>query len=397
MGLGPGPGVIPGIEGFYLLTPGGELGRYQADGRFVIEPELSRKLADKTEALLQAYRAGDARVCIALVVPRVPEQTWRSASLVFSDAALKEFYRTGSDTDAPLTTFQKRNKTKSVFQGMEAILDAREMTQPPLPSACPVLLAPEVDAGTLSERYGLDTVDAGRALELLDLMAPLPPEGRRDGALTRMVMEMQRTRIAPEMRSGPDLVLAASSGASTLRPGGGAYTRPDEDSQDSPWRDVPEKQDTCFNAGDPVTYWLLAWFAPFNELNDLQRQFIARGHTITTKPAGTLLIERGSLEDISIYLIEGTIELEAFDGKTIDIVGGTKHAHLPISQLRPHAYTVRAATDVTVILVSQKMVREVTRMTTTYKNRSGIEVTEVGVLPDAVPGYAPEEPQPGTS
>ncbi|MGA8259267.1 MAG: hypothetical protein WB783_03555, partial [Arenicellales bacterium] len=79
----------------------------------------------------------------------------------------------------------------------------------------------------------------------------------------------------------------------------------------------------------------------------------------------------------TIYLIEGTLELEAFDGRKMSIVGGTRRAHLPISQLRPHAYTVRAATEVSVILMSQDMVREITRITTTYRSRSGIEVHEV--------------------
>lgn len=384
----PGPKQLPGIEGFYILTPAGELARYRSDGELALEQGLSESIADKIRLLLKQYRSGDESVAMALVVPRVPEQSWRSASMVFSDRGLREFYRTSTDHDAPLTTFQKRNRFKSVFQGMEVVLDAKEATQPPYPRACPVLFVPEMDASALGQRYNLDSVEPSAALEVLDLMALLTPEDRRHSVLTKMVMEMQRTRIAPEMRSGPELVLAATAGASGKGP-----AEPDPAKKESPWEDVPEKRDTCFNAGDPVTYWLLAWFAPFNELNDLQRQFIARGHTITKKPAGTLLIERGSLEDLSIYLVEGTIELEAFDGKTMDIVGGTKQAHLPISQLRPHAYTVRAATDVTVILVSQRMVREVTRITTTYKNRPGIEVTEGGVLPDNIPGLEPQSGQ----
>jgi CRP-like cAMP-binding protein len=118
-----------------------------------------------------------------------------------------------------------------------------------------------------------------------------------------------------------------------------------------------------------VPYWLLARFSPFINLDDLQRQFVARGHTIRKKPAGVTLIELGSKEDITLYLIDGTLELEAFDGRTFKIVGGTYRAYLPVSQLRPHAYTVRAVTDVSVILVSQDMVREINRIATTYKSR----------------------------
>lgn len=379
----PGPGQLPGIEGFYLLTPRGELGRYQSDGRFVAEADLTSGLADKIDVLMRQYRDGSEEPVIGLVTPSSPEQQWRCASLVFSDSALREYYRTSSDTEAPLTSFQKRNKTKSVFQGMEVLLDAREF-DPPCPRCCPVLFAPEIGGETLCRRYGVASIETGKVLEVLDLMALLPPEEKRHPYLSRMVVEMQRTRIAPEMRSGPDLVLAAQQGAAA-RAAPSLEPEPEPESS-GPWLEDTRNREMSFNDGDPVTYWLLGLFSPFNELNDLQRQFIARGYTVTKINAGRTLVERGSLDDLSVYLIEGTIELEAFDGKRIDIVGGTRRASLPISQLRPHAYTVKAATDVTVILVSQKMIRDITRITTTYKNRPGIEVSEMSSLPDGIPG-----------
>jgi hypothetical protein len=47
---------------------------------------------------------------------------------------------------------------------------------------------------------------------------------------------------------------------------------------------------------------------------------------------------------------------------------------------------VKAGTDAAVILMSQKMVRDVTRITTTYKNRPAIDVQELTSLPDDIPG-----------
>jgi len=52
----PGPKLLPGIEGFYLLTASGELGRYGSDGEFALETELSRALADKIDILLQILK-----------------------------------------------------------------------------------------------------------------------------------------------------------------------------------------------------------------------------------------------------------------------------------------------------------------------------------------------------
>ena len=374
----PGPRQLPGIEGFYLLTPDGKLGRYQADGSFSAEPALGSSLADKIDALIRQYRSGEVgELAIGLVTPSAPVHEWQTASLVLSENALHEFYRTGNEPEAPLTAFQRRNKTKSIFQGMEVILDARLLSQPAYPRCCPVLFVPEVGADELRRRYGVESVDPDRVLEVLDLMSPLSPEEKRHPYFSKMVMDMLATRIAPEMRSEPGLVLAASADDT-----GAAKSRLRVD----PWPDEPETRDVSFHDGDPVTYWMLSWFAPFSQLNDLQRQFIARGLYLSKVRAGTTLIERGSLDDLTVYLLEGTIALEAFDGKKMEIVGGTKQAHLPISQLRPHAYTVKAGTDAAVILMSQKMVRDVTRITTTYKNRPAIDVQELTSLPDDIPG-----------
>lgn len=138
----------------------------------------------------------------------------------------------------------------------------------------------------------------------------------------------------------------------------------------------PVEQGAAFGNDESVVYSTLAWFAPFDELNELFRQVIARGKSIVRKPAGTTLVERGSWDDVSIYLIDGVLDLEAFDQKKTSIVGGTHDAHHPISLLRPHAYTVKALTDVTVILLSQDIIRKAARITATYRNAPGIEVSE---------------------
>lgn len=409
---GPGPALLPGIEGFFVLTAAGTLGRYQSDGRFVEEPAISARLGDATAALLRRYRSGDVeRLAIALVIRKTPDKPWQGASLTFSDGALREIYGTGDDHAAPLTPFQKRNKVKSIYRGMELILDTRKASRPDLPRFCPVLVAPEYDHDELSRRYGVADIDTVNSLEVLDLMDPLSPEQQRHPTLSQLVVDMSRSKITPEMRSGPELkVVDNAGGASPGSPDDGPASFADpwgdkmvdnagsvtpgtpEDGPPSftdPWGEEEEQRIAAFSDGDPVPYWLLASFSPFNELNDVQRQFIARGHTVTRKAAGATLIERGSTDDVTCYLIEGTLQLEAFDGRTMQIVSGTRRAHLPVSQLRPHAYTVKAATDAMVVFVSQDMVREINRIATTYKSRPSIEVTEEG------PGSAGIDYEPG--
>lgn len=385
---GPGPALLPGIEGFYVLTSNGVLGRYQPDGRFVPDPSLTEELRNETTALWRRYRGGDTEsIAIGLVTRRTPHRLWHCASLAFGDMALREIYRTSDDPGAPLTAFQQRNRTKSVYRAMELILDTHNASRPEHPRFCPVLAVPECGREVLSRRYGVDDLDAVNALEVLDL-APLPgADQRRHPALDRMVLELTRTTITPELRSAPDLTVVEDAGHVSGGAGKASWSALEPARYRDPWEDEPDNRLAAFKDGDPVPYWLLARFAPFNELNDLQRQFVARGHTVMKRRAGTKLLERGSRDDATLYLVEGTLDLEAFDGRRMSIVGGTRRAHLPVSQLRPHAYTVTAATDVSIIIVSQDMVREITRITTTYNARPGIEVSE-GALPSATGGGA---------
>jgi hypothetical protein len=388
---GPGPAQLPGIEGFYVLRAGRELGRYQTDGRFQAEPELTNALSEHIDALMRRYRSGDLEeAAIGLVTMDVADRPWRSASLLFSEHALREIFKTNEDDKATLSSFQKRNRARSLFQGMEMVLSAREPSQPTYPRYCPVLYAPAGSGEDLSRRYGVGEVETGKVLEVLDLMAPFSQKDRRNPVFARMVTEMARTRIATEMRSSPEFLMAGAANPE--------IKRLSADEAATPWMDEGKPRSVDFQSGDPVPYWLLGTFAPFNQLNDLQRQFIARGLTLLKRPAGTVFVKRGSQEDISVCLVEGTIELETFDGRSVSVVGGTKRARIPISQLHPHAYTVQAATGVTVFLISQSMVRKVTRITTTYSNRPGIEVREGGLLPDSIGnrpqgGSARDEPR----
>jgi len=374
---GPGPDVLPGIEGFYVLSPRGKLGRYCEDGRFAEEPTLTRALAAKIDELLGRYRDQDAESpVIGLVTRNGGDRPWGGATLILNDDALRDVFSTGNDRGAPLTAFQKRNKVKSVYRGMELLLDTEKSSQPGYSRFCPVLFAPEVDSGMLRRRHGIESVDTGDVLEVLDLLAAFDPAEHRAPAVSHMVETMRESGITPELRRPSELMLVDD--ADDTGPFGVDASAPVEDgAQADPWEHLTEERNICFNDGDAVTYWLLGCFAPFDGLNDLQRQFVARGLTVEKKRAGTTLIEIGSEEDTCVYLVEGTLELEAFDGRLTTVVGGTRHAHLPLSQLHPHAFTVRAASDVTVIFVRQTLVRQVNRVTSPC---AGIEVTEATSL-----------------
>lgn len=134
------------------------------------------------------------------------------------------------------------------------------------------------------------------------------------------------------------------------------------------------------NNYDCAVYRVLSQFVPFRDLNEMLRRFIACEQTMSRSPAGTILIERGSRDNVAVYLVDGILEMETFDGRKARIMAGTYRSQFPISQLRPHAYTVRTITDVSVLLINQEMVRKLTRIIMRRSNRPGIEVSEEVLL-----------------
>jgi len=364
----PGPAQLPGIEGFYVLRPDGVLGRFDSTGAWQPEPRLGKSLRKQIRVFLAQYRSGAGQgLEIGLVADLGSARPWQCASLVFADAVVREIFRTGTDPRAPLTAFQKRNKVKSVFQGMELVLDTQKASRPECPRFCPVLFAPEIGSEALGKRYGTDYVDARNSLELLDLLAPFTPDEQRHPSLTSMVIEMRQARIAPELRRGTELSLVEDIDAPAIT-GFDSSSDPWQDYAQPPWQDLPGQGQVSFDDGDPVPYWLLAWFAPFNALTEKQRRTLARDLRVVKRPAGTLLIKRGSQKDDTLFLIDGMLELEAYDGRHATISAATRRARLPISQLRPHAYTITALTQVSLIRISQRIILEAIRATADIKS-----------------------------
>jgi len=194
---------------------------------------------------------------------------------------------------------------------------------------------------------------------------------------------MHQALSGPKPRPAPEWMFVDDAAAARPDPGNEYSKLIEALERTAPDRGAAEARRAGPDRGDPYVYRALAWFAPFHALNDLLRQFIASEQPVTSEAAGTTLVERGSLDDISICLVEGTVEVEAYDGKKSIIAAGTRDAQFPISVLRPHAYTVRAVTDVTVIQLSQDIVRKVARITAAHKGRPGIEVSEGGSPPEA--------------
>jgi len=142
---------------------------------------------------------------------------------------------------------------------------------------------------------------------------------------------------------------------------------------DEPDSDTVER----FEDGDAVPCEVLSRFSPFDQLPESLQGDIADRLSVSRKPAGTSLIERGSREDLCIYLIHGTLQLEAADGKRVTVKGGTSKARSPLCQLRPHVYNVESVTDVAVVMLSQTLVGDIVQSIARHKPGTGIQVHEM--------------------
>ncbi|WP_081999732.1 HDOD domain-containing protein [endosymbiont of unidentified scaly snail isolate Monju] len=117
---------------------------------------------------------------------------------------------------------------------------------------------------------------------------------------------------------------------------------------------------------------VLAHFQRFQALSPVEREDLARQLRISTAKAGTRLLELGSTENTTLYLLEGEVELRASDGHTRIISADDPAARMPISRLRPSLYRVTARTPVKYIRVSNQLLEDLLQ----FERASSIIVDE---------------------
>jgi HD-like signal output (HDOD) protein len=85
---------------------------------------------------------------------------------------------------------------------------------------------------------------------------------------------------------------------------------------------------------------VLGGFVPMNKWDENQLKTLMASSEVEHVSPGTLIVQRGSTDHWTFYLLEGRLELEAMDGAKKVIEGGTSVAMNPIAQLKPRQYNV---------------------------------------------------------
>lgn len=204
--------------------------------------------------------------------------------------------------------------------------------------------------GPVSVRHGIAAWPVVTALGLISLLS---------AAWLWRISSAQRDRNPAKSPRG------ATQGGPHARPGSSGPSTQAERGQTP--RETSEQQPSPASAA-VVDANLLEAFIPLLDLNNEGLATLASKTRLTSASAGQTLIRQGTTDDEFVYLVEGKLELEAPDGLKRILEGGSKAARHPLSQLKPHKYTVTALSRAKYFRVDGALLRQLLNPNTPNHN-----------------------------
>lgn len=363
--------IIANPMGLYALTPDGQLGVYDEQKRFHRDAELTATFQQHNARLLK-WCAGadgsDARV--GIICPTRKSRAWATATMFLDEPVIRRLYP-ANVVGAPLTVFQKRNQEKSLYRGLELLLECHSK-EDTIPMFCPVLF----DRGKMLKDYlhilGRPEQDGDAdtpVIEVLNLIAGLSLS-TSDTYVLHLIQKLHTSVVHKDKRRQSELtLLEANMTGEWDAPTSGydADARAERElslsvdnfkklhvQQNFPrverWLEIPYR---------PVTPGDLRRFLHFRELDGRSLDQLAKDTLVYTAPAGVPLLERGMTDQWNLYLLEGTLMLTAHDGQTSTVVGGAPQATAPVAFLKPRKYKVTSLTKVSFLWVHDLLLRVV--------------------------------------
>ena len=201
------------MVGFYVLTPDGQLGFFDQDNKFVVDAMLTKTFGDYNTRYLMAYlrnpEQGNFR--LAMIHRTQEKRPWGSECLFLEKHIVRRLYPvTGMTTDVDLTSFQKKNREKSIYRGMELFLEYKDGSNPDVPIYCPVLY----DRGTMLDDYAsiLDrqVISADRetpVVEVINLLAAIPVAKRNTTEIGILKEKIYHGSVKKGMRKSAEFTL----------------------------------------------------------------------------------------------------------------------------------------------------------------------------------------------
>ncbi|MHB8741829.1 MAG: cyclic nucleotide-binding domain-containing protein [Sulfuricaulis sp.] len=397
--------TFPNLIGFYVLTPEGQLGYFNQEKEFIADDKLTQTFADYNGHLLMSYlrnpEQGSFR--LAIIHRTQDERPWGSYTLLLEKHIVRRLYPVaGMTTELDLTAFQKKNREKSIYRGMELFLEYKDNATPDLPVYCPVLYdrSTTIDNYTLSSECSVTSKNRDTpVVEVINMLAAIPIAKRVSPGIAVLKEKIYDAIVKKGMRKSNAYTLVddVRRGSQSKTPGviGNNITNPygDVDKRferqvtvDSQMSDAENGISGSGNSDgnlinsigsiligkpEPVDPMLLKRFIKFRELGFEKLQVFATQCLVYKVPPGTQLLARGTSDTSNLYLLEGTVQLAAADGGEKRIDSGTAAASNPISFLKPRMYTVTTVTRVAFLWIDDNMVEEIVQCKTPPVLRDG--------------------------
>jgi hypothetical protein len=305
---------------------------------------------------------------VAVICEPPEPRPWGRVSLFLEESEVRRLYPVSSHATEALTAFQRKNREKSIYRGMELLLEYRSQSAANTFYFCPVLFDRRTTLGEYGSRLGIEVNDATRdkpVLEVLNLAAGMSLAQRQEPVIAMLGERLYRGLIRKERRQDNDLALLDEHEGQW---GGGA-------SGEAAYGDIDGRHDrgVSLTADDLVKLhvsqryervecWLempyppvdpgrLRSFGHFRDMDPARLSLLSTYSLVYTAPPGVCLLERGMTDHWNLYLLEGSLKLEPEEGAILTVEGGSEKGATPISFLKPRKYTVTALSKVSFLWI----------------------------------------------
>jgi hypothetical protein len=372
-------------EGFFVLSAAGNLGRYDTQGGFVADAWLNDVLHSADASPSTSMADNPDRDHRLGVIYQAANKPWASYTLALDAPVVRGLYPVSGTRSDMLTGFQQKNREKSIYRAMELLLEYRDEAQPGSVVYFPVLRDAPPDAPPVAPAT---TPGSSRPLvrvEVLNLAELLPLAFRTSTQLAQLRASLYQQVVRKELRrkTGLELADAAVNGPadfSTAEPSPDAYAEIDKRADRRVQLPETTAHKTAVPPADgaspapesmmerwrqsvpaPVEPKALGGFNVFRGLDIRVLTLLSPHIQVHKAPAGTVLLEQGSSDNWNMYLLSGTVRLDAGDGGTEIVTGGTEKARNAIARLKPRKYAVTTVTPVSFLWVGDAMLAALAR------------------------------------
>ncbi|MDH4134244.1 MAG: hypothetical protein OEV31_05605 [Gammaproteobacteria bacterium] len=367
--------------GLYVLAADGTLCAVGMQNALLPDKSLSGTLAEELGNLLRAYQTNPETpgLRVAVLYESTEARPWGKLTLTYEDQALRDLYPVSQHGEAGLTAFQQKNREKSLFRGMELLLEQRRDSAKNVPVYCPLLFDSGLTLGKRAAAFGRTPTAAEAALrsvDVLNLIAAQPNGIRESSGVNVLIEHLRASLIRKDARRDPQfsmfgerpmLTPGNTSGGISMGGTPPKAAAPNAVSHVS-LLDVDQRRLHETERVDSIEHWCkqpvqtvnpprLNQFRPFAAVGEKHLVDVAARCPLYMAPPGARLMDRGLNDAWNLFLIEGSLLLTPEDGNAIRIDAGTDRAANAVASLKPRKYQVDTLSAVTFLWVHDLLIR----------------------------------------